>query len=53
MPVPIRSDYMFGPSFGAGVQMHWGATMITFDYSWQKTDFFDGSDQYFTVKLGF
>jgi hypothetical protein len=48
-----QSDYMFGPSFGAGVQMKWGATKVMFDYSWQKTDFFTGDNQYFTVKLGF
>jgi len=48
-----QTDYMFGPSFGAGVKMHWGATKITFDYSWQKTDFFTGDNQYFTVKMAF
>jgi hypothetical protein len=48
-----QSNYMFGFSLGAGLKMHWGATEIGFDYSWQQTDFFDGSNQYFTVKLGF
>jgi hypothetical protein len=48
-----QTDYMFGPAFGAGLSLHWGATKVTFDYSWQKTDFFSGDDQYFTVKLGF
>jgi hypothetical protein len=47
-----QNDYMFGPSFGAGIKLHWGATNVMFDYSWQKTDFFD-NNQYFTVKMGF
>jgi hypothetical protein len=48
-----QSNYMFGPSFGAGVSLHWGATNVVFDYSWQKTDFFTGDNQYFTVKMAF
>ena len=48
-----QDDYMFGPSLGAGVKLHWGATHITFDYTWQKTDFFNGDDQVFTIKLAF
>lgn len=47
-----QNDYMFGPAFGAGVKMHWGATLIMLDYSWQKTEFFD-NNQFFTVKMGF
>lgn len=48
-----QADYMFGASLGAGVKINWGATNIMFDYTWGATKFFDGSDQYFTVKLGF
>lgn len=47
-----QTEYIYGPSFGAGIKMHWGATMVTFDYSWQKTEYFD-DNQYFTVKLSF
>jgi len=47
-----QTDYMFGPAFGAGVKMHWGASLVMLDYSWQKTEFFD-NNQYFTVKLAF
>jgi hypothetical protein len=48
-----QNDYMFGPSLGAGLKLRWSQTHISFDYTWQKTDFFTGDDQYFTVKLSF
>ncbi len=47
-----QTDYIFGPSFGAGLKLQWGATRVMFDYSWQQTEYFD-DNQYFTVKLGF
>ncbi len=47
-----QDEYMFGATFGAGVKMNWGGTVIGLDYSWMQTETFD-NNQFFTVKFGF
>ncbi|HKK21513.1 MAG TPA: PorV/PorQ family protein [candidate division Zixibacteria bacterium] len=47
-----NTDYLYGASLGAGVQVPLGTTMLTFEYSWNQTDVFD-DNQFFTVKANF
>jgi len=47
-----QDEYMYGPSFGAGVKLNWGNTTFVLDYTWSQTEFFD-DNQFFTVKFGF
>lgn len=47
-----QDEYLFGASLGAGVNLKWGSTIITFDYSWMENEYFD-AHQFFTVKFGF
>lgn len=47
-----QKDYLFGPSFGAGLAFTIGSTKLNLDYAWSRSDFFD-NDQYFTLQLGF
>jgi hypothetical protein len=39
-------------TFGAGVILKVGETDVTFEYSWNETEFFD-NNQYFTGKVNF
>ncbi len=46
-------EYLFGPSFGAGVNMKVGEGMnLSLDYAYRTTDVFD-DNQWFSVTLGF
>jgi hypothetical protein len=47
-----QKDYLFGPSFGAGLKFNIGSTRVNLDYAWSQSDFFS-DDQYFTLQLGF
>ncbi len=45
-------QFIFGPSFGAGVHSALGGVDVTFDYAFRKADLFD-NNHVFSVKLGF
>jgi len=46
-------EYLFGPSFGAGVNLKVGESMnLNLDYAYRTTEIFD-DNQWFTVTLGF
>lgn len=47
-----QTDYLYGLSFGAGLVFSFGETDVTFEYSWNQTEFFD-NNQYFTGKINF
>nr|MBN2277989.1 PorV/PorQ family protein [candidate division Zixibacteria bacterium] len=47
-----QEDYLYGMAFGAGVVLKLGETNVTFEYSWNETEFFD-NNQYFTGKINF
>jgi len=47
-----QTDYLYGFTFGAGLILNFGDTDVTFEYSWNETDFFD-NNQYFTGKINF
>jgi hypothetical protein len=45
-------DYLYGLTFGGGLNFKFGATDLTLEYSWSETQFFDNI-QYFTGKVSF
>ncbi len=45
-------DYLYGLTFGAGAVFSFGDTEVTFEYSWNQTEYFD-NNQYFTGKINF
>lgn len=47
-----QTDYIYGPTAGAGLKLKVSGTDITVDYCWAKTDFFK-DNQVFTVKFAF
>ncbi len=47
-----QRDFIFGPSFGAGVHGRVGSLDLTFDYAFRQTDFFD-NNHVFSVTVGF
>jgi len=47
-----QTDYLFGLTFGAGATFSFGDTEVTFEYSWNQTEYFD-NNQYFTGKINF
>lgn len=47
-----QADYLYGLTFGAGAVFSFGETEVTFEYSWNQTEFFD-NNQYFTGKINF
>lgn len=47
-----QNDYLYGLTFGAGAVFNFGDTEVTFEYSWNQTEFFD-NNQYFTGKINF
>jgi hypothetical protein len=47
-----QEDYLYGFTFGAGVMLKLGGTDVTFEYSWNQTQYFD-NNQYFTGKVNF
>ncbi len=51
--VSQSDEYLFGPSFGAGVKMKLGESMdLNLDYAYRTAEFFD-DNQWFTITLGF
>lgn len=44
-------QYLFGPTFGAGLKVHSGVN-ISIDYAYRQVDYFDANHM-FSVKLGF
>ncbi len=47
-----QGDWLYGASFGAGLQLPIGTSKIGFDYCWTETDVFD-DNQVFTLKVTF
>jgi len=47
-----QDDYLYGMTFGAGMILKIGETDVTFEYSWNETEYFD-NNQYFTGKINF
>lgn len=47
-----EKDYIFGPTFGAGIHTAVGSIDMTFDYAFRSVDFFD-NNHIFSLKLGF
>lgn len=50
--IPENSKYIFGPTFGAGVQTNLGDADLGFDYAFRDTEFFSGSHT-IAIRLGF
>lgn len=51
--VSSSEDFLFGPSFGGGVNFRIGSNMsLMLDYAYRLTEFFD-SNQWFSLTLGF
>ena len=47
-----EKEYIYGPSFGAGIHTAVGSLDLTFDYAFRSADIFD-NNHIFSVKLGF
>lgn len=47
-----QTEYLYGPSLGAGLKFRLGDSQWQFDYAWSSSDFFD-DNQYFTFQVGF
>ena len=47
-----QSDYIYGATFGAGLNLALGEANLVFDYTYGSTEFFD-ANQFFTVKMAF
>lgn len=47
-----EQQYIYGPSFGAGVHYMVGSIDVTFDYAFRSVDIFD-NNHIFSLKLGF
>jgi hypothetical protein len=47
-----QEDYLYGFTVGGGLMVKIGETDVTFEYSWNQTEFFD-NNQYFTGKINF
>ncbi len=47
-----NEQFLFGPSFGAGVNLNVGTFNVVFDYAYRSTKFFD-DNQWFTLGLQF
>lgn len=45
-------DYIYGPTFGAGINIPIGDTRISFDYAYRATEYFN-ANQWFTVQFSF
>ena len=46
-------DYLFGPSFGAGVKLNMGDVVVmNIDYAYRTAAIFDGDVQWFTITFG-
>lgn len=50
--VSSDEEFLFGPSFGAGVNLNVGSFNVLFDYAYRSTKFFD-DNQWFTLALQF
>lgn len=47
-----QTDHLYGLTFGGGLIVNFGEAEVTFEYSWNQTEFFD-NNQYFTGKINF
>lgn len=47
-----QTDYVRGLSLGAGLVYDMSGTLLSFEYAWEESEFFD-ANQYFTVKATF
>lgn len=50
--VPEEFEYIYGPTFGAGIQYKVGELNFAFDYAYRTTKFFS-ANQWIAVSLGF
>ena len=50
--VSSDEEFLFGPSFGAGINLNVGSFNVLFDYAYRSTKFFD-DNQWFTLALQF
>jgi len=48
-----QEEYLYGPSFGAGLKLQLGLNTFFFDYSFAQTSKFFGSNQWFSVRFAF
>lgn len=48
----IKDNYIFGATFGAGINQNFDGLDFTFDYAYRDAEYFDAS-HVFSVKLGF
>lgn len=51
-PDASTDAFIFGPTFGGGVNLKVGGIDVMADYGWRQTDFFDNQNA-FSIKLGF
>ena len=47
-----ESRYLYGLTFGGGINVDMGGTNLTLEYAWTQTEVFD-DNQYFTLKANF
>lgn len=48
----FTTDYIFGPTFGLGLNIPFGDFRLAFDYAYRVTDLFD-ANQWFTIQFSF
>jgi len=48
-----QQEYLYGPSFGAGLKLNMGVNTFYFDYSFAQTSKYFSSNQWFTLKVAF
>ena len=51
-PKALAGDYIWGPTFGAGISQDFDGLGFTVDYAYQAVEYF-GANHVFTLKLGF
>lgn len=48
----LQDSYIYGPTFGAGINQNFDGLDFTFDYAYRTVEYFD-ANHVFSVKLGF
>jgi len=51
-PQAVKDTYIYGPSFGAGINQNFDGLDFTIDYAYRSVKYFD-ANHVFTLKLGF
>ncbi|RKY92370.1 hypothetical protein DRQ15_02520, partial [candidate division KSB1 bacterium] len=52
LDIPSDYDYIFGPTFGAGLVQNFGGLQLSLDYAYRTVEFFN-TNHVFALKLGF